>query len=899
MIGEDRIMIKKICAVILTVCTCLGATGALAYNDVKNPVQNSAAEIVTSLGIMTSQGEGEFGEKTLVKRGEFALYIVRLIGCEAALSRPSDSYFEDVDTSTPEGAAVEYLAGIGIIAKSGREYNPNDEVTYAEAIRLTLNALNYETIAKSNGGYPGGYIKTATDCGLNKGLALFTNSVLTRADAATLLYNALFAYPMESDGHSLSESTKTQLEKLWKVSEVTGIVTGYEKTVLADGRSLPENCVEIDGKVYDAGTTDISNYVGYNVRAYYDRDNTIVAFAQKSNTNTVTTFDINDIEVKDDKVSYYENGRKKNFKVSRSAAVILNGRYYSNYTTLEEAFDIPEGEVTFIANNSSNTANVIKIRSFKHLLIERVDKRSGRLYLKNGSPDGGDTGLNDVISVLPDENDVAVYIDDKKAAFDDILENDAITMEQSLDGEQITLYVSRNTIDGQITGSSDDIIKINGEDYEVSPYSTAIYAMGTNATFALTTNGKLLGIVGKARTSENNYAYVLQAYAETGPGKAYVELYTVNGEVVTYECAKKVYVNGESKGIREIPTSVAKGEIVTVTTNSAGQVTKINRPYDASSLVDYVNETEFIKNWNKSSVRYTDGIMGMSLVTDDTVIFSMPRFDRKDESDYSILSMSDLKNRTYSDVTCYDVDRQGRIGALLIVEDISETVSMGSDLFFVKKVFRAVNDDNEIVWRVEGFENGEEKTLTVPFDTHSVTYEDGWMNRVGNEDFDTGCGNFHAGDAIQYSLDNNGEVGAYRLVYNNDLTIFDTSGELRDDLDESRFEDWSGTGSVTKQDFYDDLYISFGTVKARYMDYMLNLGLPESDVLGYGSGKSKIQIIDYYRPINLKNAPVYVYNLGRRKLELGDISDISKDDYVFVRSKKMGELNEVMVYSFD
>ena len=170
---------------------------------------------------------------------------------------------------------------------------------------------------------------------------------------------------------------------------------------------------------------------------------------------------------------------------------------------------------------------------------------------------------------------------------------------------------------------------------------------------------------------------------------------------------------------------------------------------------------------------------------------------------------------------------------------------------------------------------------------------------MGNENFDTGCENFHAGDALQYSLNNNGEVGAYRLVYNNNLTIFDASDNLKDNLGESRFEDWSGTGSVTKQDFYDDLYISFGTVRARYMDYMLNLGLTESEVLGYGDGKSKIQIIDYYRPINLKNAPVYVYRAGKRELELGDIEDISKDDYVFVRSKKMGELNEVMVYSFD
>lgn len=893
-------MIKKICSVILTLCLSFGAVSALAYNDVETPSQNTAVELVTSLGIMNPANAEEFGSKTLVKRGEFALYATRLMGCDASVSQNSKGYFEDVDITTPEGAAVEFLAGTGVISKSGREYNPNDEITYAEAVRVTLNCLNYADIAKMSGGYPGGYIKTATECGLNKNLKLLTNSVLTKTEAATLIYNALFTNPMERDGRSYKKSDITQLEKIWDVSEVTGVVTGYEKTVLASGRTLPENCVEINGAVYDAGTTNISKYVGYTVRAFYNDNDVIVAFAEKPNANTVYTLNAEDVEADGNKVSYYVNNRKKNLKVSESAAVIYNSRYFSSYTTLDEVLNIPEGEITFISNTSSGAVSVIIVRNYKHLLVERVDKKSGRLYLRNGSPEGKDgIQLNDVISVLPDENDVTVYIDGKEAEFNDISADDAVTMEQSLDGEHIVLYVSRDTVEGEITGMSKDTVKINGEEYEMSSYSTTVYTIGTTGVFALTTDGKILGLVEKSRTTNNDYAYVLQTYTEDGREKAYVKLYNTNGEVVTYECADKIKVNGQRRNFSDILNCVVKGEVVTYTVNNDGMLTKLNRPYDASSIVDYVNETEFIKNWNKSSVRYTDGIMGMSLITDDTVIFSMPRFDRKDESDYSILSMSDLKNRTYSDVTCYDVDRQGRVGALLIVEDVSETVSMGNNLFFVNEVSSSINDDDEEIWLVDGFENGEEKTLVFPIDTHSVTYENGWKNRVGNENFDTGCGNFHAGDALQYSLDNNGEVGAYRLVYNNNLTIFDAADNLKDNLGESRFEDWSGTGSVTKQDFYDDLYISFGTVKARYMDYMLNLGLTESEVLGYGSGKSKIQIIDYYRPINLKNAPVYVYNVGRRTLELGDMEDISKDDYVFVRSKKMGELNEVMVYSFD
>ncbi|MBQ3471518.1 MAG: hypothetical protein IJH17_04015, partial [Clostridia bacterium] len=344
---------------------------------------------------------------------------------------------------------------------------------------------------------------------------------------------------------------------------------------------------------------------------------------------------------------------------------------------------------------------------------------------------------------------------------------------------------------------------------------------------------------------------------------------------------------------------------------SNGEFTKLDRPYDASSryvsvdkegnLSLYVNDTDFVKDWNKSSVRYVDGIMGMTFITEDTTIFSMPRFDEGDESEYKILKASDLENRTYSDVTAFDIDRQGRAGAILIVEDVSDSVSMSAPLFFISKAVRAVNDDGEDIVRIKGFEKGEEITLDFDDGSKSVTYEDGWMNYSGNEDFDTVYENLRVGDAIQYTLGSDGVVSAYRLVYNNEKTAYDKKGRFIENNSANYYEDWSGTGAVTKGDFSDNLYIAYGDVQMRYMDYMVILGLNQADRLKYASSLSPVSIMDYYRPMNLlKNAYVYVYNVNTSKdsqrLEIGDMSDIERGDVCFVRSKKMGELNEIMVY---
>ncbi|MBQ8301752.1 MAG: S-layer homology domain-containing protein [Clostridia bacterium] len=896
-------MLKKICSVLLVLCMAFSTVGAFAYNDVEEGKETTAVELVTGLGIMSPDEDSEFGVKALVKRGEFALYVTKLMGYNVTVQATSKGYFDDVDTTTLEGAAVDYLAGVGAIPKSGNEYNPNDEITYVEAVRVLLNAMGYGRVAAINGGFPGGYLKTATECELNNNVWKLTNSVLTKADAATLLYNALFVHPMETNYKGeYAESDETLLEKTRDVYETIGIVAGYENTCLADGKSLAENCVDIGGEIYEAGTTNIGDYVGYTVYAYYnearDGSRTLVAFAPKKNANDAVTLAVDEIEFNGERVEYYEGNTKKKLKFSESAAVIYNGGYYSEYESVEDLIlDIPEGEVTFLSNDSTGVANVIIIKEYKHLLVERVDTRDGRLYLKNGSPNASDDILlSNVMTVASYDLEKTVYLDGKKIEFNEIQADDAVTMMKSLDGSKVILEVSRTTVEGSITSISDDEIGISGTKYPISAYCVNTYSAGTTGTFSITTDGKFLGLATGVKSSSSNYAYVLDVYCDNGPEEAYVELFTPDGEVKEYECASNIKINGQRVSYDEVPNKVLKSEIVTVKIKSDGTIAQLNRPFDASSKLNYVNETEFIKNWNKSSVRYTDGIMGMSFITEDTLIFSMPRFDKGNTSDYRILTVDDLTNRTYADVTCYDVDRQGRASVLLIIEDPADSVDMGSDLFFVKDISYTINDDDEDICRIEGYEGGELVTLDFTEDSQSVTYEDGWMNYVGNEDFDKGYLELNVGDAIQYSLDNDGNVAAYRLVFNNEQTIYSPDGELVYEDANNFFEDWSGTGSVTKQDFYDNLYIAYGDVQLRYMDYMVFLGLNERDRLSYESSTSPIRIIDYYRPINLLKASVYVYNVNNGELELGDMEDVMASDIVFVRSKKMGETNEIMVY---
>lgn len=903
-------MIKKATSIILALSMILGASViAVAHDDVTTTKQRMAVELVSGLGIMSPDSDTEFGSKTIVRRGEFALYVTRMMGYSATAY--TSGYFADVDTSTPEGAAIEMLVGIGAIPKTGVEYDPNNAITLSEAVRILLNCAGYSQLAAAQGGYPQGYISIAGQNSLLDGIGKTGDAVLTKTETAQLLYNALLIYPMVLENNTYGRDDETLLEKIYDIAEVSGVITGYEKTGLYD-HELNDGYVEINGTIYRSLVSDVGNYIGQYINGYVRLENggemELVSFTVDENRTTVTEIAPEQLDsIQNGTVSYYEDGtRRKTIRYADGIQIIRNGRYVSTGNVEDIVSAVNEGSFTFISNDGTNTANVLIIHDQIHMIVDRVDQRNYRIFAQDSYSDAEVASdplkLYDSYTFDPDDDiDLKIYLEGNPVEFSEIKEDDALSIEIAGTRDDVVaavIYISRDTVYGTPSSIGDETITINDTVYELSKYYRHRDNAMVEGSYAITANGKIIGMVNGAKAMPN-YAYVLKTYTDV-PDLAFIKMFKADGTVATYECDQTVRINGDRVSSQRVPDYVAQSELITFRLNEEGRISVINRPYDATNNINYIDENDYVKNWSKSSVRYINGLMGLSMVTDDTVIFSMPRFERNIESDYRVLDKEDLSNRTYSDVTCYDVDNQGRAGAIVIVEDISDAVEMDSDLFFIKEMYEAVDEEGNELLRVTGFQSGKEVVLDfLPDTTTSVTYEDGWMNYVGNEDFDTyystGEFDFHVGDALQYTLDNDGNVQAYRLVLNNYDTIY-TNGTLDYDNPDGFFEDWSQTGSVTKQDFYDDLYIMYGDVPAKYVDFAMLCGLNANDRLGYESSSSPVQLMDYYRPFNLTNAYVYVYDVKRNELELGDSEDINQDDIVFARSREMGETNEIMVY---
>lgn len=904
-------MKKRLIGICLAVVMIFANLTALAYTDVSSTLEKTSVALVEGLGIMEAAETDQFGSGAYITKGEFALAVANMMRLDVVEGKMGNSVFGDVDISTKQGCAINLLADTGVIPTTLSKYGPSDIITYGEAARMIINALGYGYEVTINGGYPSGVIKVAAQLKLASGISATTNTQLTRINAAIVIYNALMTETIDisltGGNASYTKSGETLLEEVWDVYYDYGTILGVGLTSL-DGVSLSETQVSLNGEVMECSIPTIKDYLGYSVKAYYMNDSTtgdtvLVAVVPRSADNTSKTIEADDLLVSGNTVKYDSDGKVQTQYIAKNGVqVVYNGRLYENYKTLEDVLDIDEGYVTFVSNDGTKYANLIIVTEEKHILVERVDAKNEIAYAANSTDEKADPYLASALDLGVDNKDIYITMNGATASFSDIEINDVLVVVETPDGEEINVRIDRNLVEGKIGAVEDDgEVRINGVSYDASVYAKDAFTAGTSGTFAATADGKLLGVI-TTKTSSLKYAYVLKAVThDVNEEKAYVKLFTQDGELRIFVVDEKTVINGKKVMFNEVKNLISEGEFISFKLNSDGNIAQMNRPYDTTSNPDYYSNSSFIKNWSKSSVRYNGGIMGRSIVTDTTTIFYIPRYDREVDSDYRILSIGDLSNRVYSDVTCYDVDRNGRIGAVLIKEDIKETVESDDALFFVDKVLTAVDEDGDDIVEVQGYQSGEEVTLYFNEDTDSVTYEDGWMNYTGNEDFDTGYNsklpgaNLRPGDAIQYALSADGTVGAYRIIYNNALAIY-TSGELTYDDPKYYYERWSKSGNVTKLDFKDDLYIGLGAVEIRYNDFMCFCALNEEERTQYKN--SIVNMMDYYRPFNLVQPKTYIYtyNVDSKRVEIGTMEDVEKNDTVFVRSDSMGDLNEIMVY---
>ena len=216
--------------------------------DVIGTEYEGAASLLCALEIMVGDGS-DFKPDDNVTRAEFAKILIKTLNLDSA----SEAYtptglFTDVPTSEWYAAPVEIGAGIGAIKGYGDgTFGPDNNVLGTEAVKMMTYACGHDITAEANGGYPAGYMATAQQIGLLKGISSIDFSQpMTRGQAAVLCANTLkvdmkkkvsegdkIIYEQIKDVNLLSE--KHDVYKAEGVISANDVTSMWEASTLREG----------------------------------------------------------------------------------------------------------------------------------------------------------------------------------------------------------------------------------------------------------------------------------------------------------------------------------------------------------------------------------------------------------------------------------------------------------------------------------------------------------------------------------------------------------------------------------------------------------------------------------------------------------------------------------------
>lgn len=94
-------------------------------------------------------------------REDFAVCIAKILSLDT--SKTDVRYFNDVEKNGYAVGAINALYERGIISSSDdNRFRPMENIELNEALKMMICILGYDSYAKANGGYPIGYVRTAS-----------------------------------------------------------------------------------------------------------------------------------------------------------------------------------------------------------------------------------------------------------------------------------------------------------------------------------------------------------------------------------------------------------------------------------------------------------------------------------------------------------------------------------------------------------------------------------------------------------------------------------------------------------------------------------------------------------------------------------------------------------------
>ena len=720
------------------------AVNASDFTDADEIVNKDAVSTMTALGIINGKEDGSYFDPTgTVTRAEMAKMLCVAIngGVDPVLGVKDTPTFTDIKGHWAE-SYIEYCAANGIIAGRGNnKFDPTGTVSATEAAKMLLGVLGYN--AEKSGLVGNDWaINTnvlANQNGLYKNLSnLNANTLLTRDNAAQMIYNALDAnmvelnaagnYTTSQYSYTGTESVVTGTERVWvlTIKENNCTDSGIKAAVDALSGSVYNSRSDADETVKEVAGAELSR-VRYALEQKTQNvygENTVTKYADETMghkyLSLITDGDavLTDVE-KDSKGTYtlYMNGittKGQYTKVEGDYSNLIGQKVEVLYKDSENVYGVyastdsslivesTAGKVGTLSNNEVKIdgttykvdSNVTTTALYTGKLIDGLNV-GGNKAAAVKAYDNDDNGKIDTVVYVPFTAAKVTYVGEKSFntdvagtnikfedvnAYDDMAKNDYVIKSDAANTVDDTdTYVLAETVEGKIEATKSDSVRIDGTWYNyVTTTPDKDLALDSTVKAAVLNGYIVKSEVVTSSHELQDYAVVVKTDTDINGPQAKLLFADGTTKVVTTD---KKYT--DTMGL--VTYEVKKGEYVLTeaVTDSADK-----------AGFDKIVTGKYVNNSGK-------GKIGGESIADDAVIFvkdSAGKFSTMAGSDFAKYSTTSVVDQNITAYANKD-NSTGYNSIVLAYVELTGTVnSITSNYGYVTSaVSTTKNDDGETV----------------------------------------------------------------------------------------------------------------------------------------------------------------------------------------------------------
>ena len=721
------------------------AVNASDFTDADEIVNKDAVSTMTALGIINGKEDGSYFDPTgTVTRAEMAKMLCVAIngGVDPVLGVKDTPTFTDIKGHWAE-SYIEYCAANGIIAGRGNnKFDPTGTVSATEAAKMLLGVLGYS--AEKSGLVGNDWaINTnvlANQNGLYKNLSnLNANTLLTRDNAAQMIYNALDAdmvelnaagnYTTSQYSYTGTESVVTGTERVWVVkikdSSVNDAVKALDGSVYnsrqdaidtldaASGSKIDSSKYTLEQKTQNVyGENTVTKYadetMGHKYLSLITDGDAVLTDVEKDSKGTYTLY-MNGITTKGQYTKVegdYSNLIGQKVEVLYKDSENVYGVYASTDSSLivestaGKVEAVKNGEVKIDGTTYKVDSNVTTTALYTGKLIDGLNV-GGNKAAAVKAYDNDDNGKIDTVVYVPFTAAKVTYVGEKSFntdvntnvkfedvnAYDDMAKNDYVIKSDAANTVDDTdTYVLAETVEGKIEATKSDSVRIDGTWYNyVTTTPDTDLALDSTVKAAVLNGYIVKSEVVTASHELQDYAVIVKTDEDVNGYVAKLLFADGTTKVVTTD--KDYGSDGENYGNALVTYEVKKGEyVLTKAKTNSGDADKAG--FDLIVTGKYVNSSG-------------KGKIGGESIADDAVIFvkdSAGKFSTMAGSDFAKYSTTSVVDQNITAYANKDNSTGYNSIVLAYVELNAKVNSITSNYGYVTSaVSTTKNNDGETV----------------------------------------------------------------------------------------------------------------------------------------------------------------------------------------------------------